>query len=102
MEKSRSKRNGTLEFWRFAFAAFVLLFHAEKYILGEPSMAKGVFFGFFPHGAIGVEFFFLLTGLFLAMSADKQRHRQPEICETCSCCVLHAHIIPKTPRPGNP
>ncbi|MBQ5545717.1 MAG: acyltransferase [Clostridia bacterium] len=78
MEKSRSKRNGTLEFWRFAFAAFVLLFHAEKYILGEPSMAKGVFFGFFPHGAIGVEFFFLLTGLFLAMSADKQRHRQPD------------------------
>ena len=30
---------------------------------------------FFPHGAMGVEFFFLLTGIFLAQSLDKQLQR---------------------------
>lgn len=78
MEKTRSKRNGTLEFWRFVFCVFILLFHAGKYVFGQPSTQHGVFFAFFPHGSIGVEFFFLLTGLFLAMSAEKQCKRQPE------------------------
>lgn len=72
MEKNRCKRNGTLEFWRFVFSIFVLLRHAERYVLGEPVLDKGVFFDFFPHGAIGVEFFFLLTGLFMARSVDKE------------------------------
>lgn len=73
MEQSRNQRNGTLEFWRFVFSVFVLLRHAQRYVLGEPVLNKGVFFDFSPHGAIGVEFFFLLTGLFMAHSVDKER-----------------------------
>lgn len=79
MEKSRKRRNGTLEFWRFIFCIFVLLFHAERYILGEAPLDKGINLAFFPHGAIGVEFFFILTGLFLAKSVDSQLQTQPAV-----------------------
>ena len=66
------KKNGKLEFYRFVFCIAVLLYHAEKYIYGEPHYA-GVIFGLFSHGSIGVEFFFLLSGFFLARTA-KRKH----------------------------
>lgn len=69
---SRSSRNGKIELLRFVFCVSVLLFHLCKYILGEPSYKDGVHLSLFAHGAIGVEFFFLVSGFLMAKSAYKQ------------------------------
>lgn len=73
MTLNRKKRNGKIELYRFIFAIFVLLFHFEKYIMGEPSLDDGFHLALFPHGSIGVEFFFLLSGFFMAKSIKKKR-----------------------------
>ncbi len=75
MASTTKKRNGTLEFMRFVFCMTILFYHIGKYTYGSPSLNKGVFIALFPHGAMGVEFFFLLTGVFLAASLDKQLQR---------------------------
>ena len=75
MASTLKKRNGTLEFMRFVFCMTIFFYHIGKYTYGSPSLNKGVFLALFPHGAMGVEFFFLLTGVFLAQSLDKQLQR---------------------------
>lgn len=75
MASSLKKRNGTLEFMRFVFCLTIFFFHVGKYLLGGFSLKDGVHLACFPHGAMGVEFFFLLTGVFLAASVDKQVRR---------------------------
>lgn len=70
-EKSVKKRNGKIELYRFIFAIFVLLFHFEKYFIGPAPLDKGIHLAFFRHGSIGVEFFFLLSGFFMARSVEK-------------------------------
>lgn len=72
MATAAKKRNGTLEFMRFVFCLTILFFHIGKMLLGGVSLKDGVHFALFPHGAMGVEFFFILTGVFLAHSAEKQ------------------------------
>ncbi len=66
------KKNGKIEFYRFVFCIFVLLFHAQKEFIGEPEYVNASL-GLFPHGSIGVEFFFLVSGFFLARSAFSRR-----------------------------
>jgi peptidoglycan/LPS O-acetylase OafA/YrhL len=68
-----SKKNGKIEFLRFVFCMAVLLFHSEKYIMGEPSLDNGYNLSLFCHGSMGVEFFFLLSGFFMAGSAYKKQ-----------------------------
>ncbi len=63
-------RNGKIEFLRFFFSMAVLIFHLGKYIIGEPSL-KTLKFGLFPHGAMGVEFFFLVSGYLMAKKIFK-------------------------------
>lgn len=63
-----SGKNGKVELLRFFFCIAVLLFHEQKYILGEASLEHGVHFALFPHGSIGVEFFFVLSGVLMAKS----------------------------------
>ena len=75
MNKKIYSRNGTLEFLRFVFCICILLFHIEKEILGLSPLDNGIKIGFFTHGAIGVEFFFILSGLFMAKSIDSKRNK---------------------------
>lgn len=70
-EKNVKKRNGKIELYRFIFAVFVLFFHFEKYFIGPAPLNKGIHPAFFRHGSIGVEFFFLLSGFFMARSVEK-------------------------------
>ena len=70
-EKSIAKRNGKIEFFRFFFSIAVLLFHLEKYILGESKCGGDIRLSLFVHGSIGVEFFFLVSGYLMAKSARK-------------------------------
>ena len=66
------KKNGKIEFYRFIFCVAVLLFHAEKEFIGLPPY-NSISLGLFPHGSMGVEFFFLVSGYFLARSALARR-----------------------------
>jgi len=58
MEK---KRNGEIEFLRFVFAVVVVIFHFNS----------SFNLNAFHWGRLGVEFFFMVTGVLLAMSAKK-------------------------------
>ena len=68
----KSVKNGKIEFFRFAFCIAVLLFHIEKYLMGEPELGDPIHFSLFAHGSLGVEFFFLTSGYFMARSVYKK------------------------------
>jgi len=70
-KKQVGRKNGKIEFLRFFFCIAVLLFHAQKYIVGSVSFKDGIHLSMFPHGAMGVEFFFLLSGFLMAKSVYK-------------------------------
>lgn len=57
------KRNGTIDFWRFIFAAGIVMYHAR------PLFERDLFVC----GYIGVEFFFIVSGYLLMKKADKRR-----------------------------
>ena len=70
---ARPQKNGGIELLCFLFCLIVLLFHEQKYLLGEASLKHGVHLAFFPHGSIGVEFFFVLSGALMASSSPASR-----------------------------
>lgn len=74
MEENRNTlKNGKIELLRFIFCMAVLIFHCEKYVMGEPSLENGIHVSLFCHGSMGVEFFFIVSGLFMAKSAYKRQ-----------------------------
>ena len=75
---THKKRNGTIDILRFLFCIGVLLFHIEKYIFEEPSLENGIHFDLCPHGAIGVEFFFVVTGWLMAKSICSRKQSDSE------------------------
>lgn len=60
--RSLSAKVSAVEFWRFAFTVIVCLFHLEIYF-GNQTV--------FPSGSSAVEFFFILAGFTMAMSAAR-------------------------------
>lgn len=88
------KKNGQIEFQRFVFCIAILLFHIEKYIMGEPSLNEGIHVSLFAHGSLGVEFFFLTSGFFMARTAKKQQ----EIIGAESAAEYRRFIIRKYQR----
>ena len=72
MIEKKTKKNNAIELLRFIYSMSVLGFHICKYLFGEPSLKKGIHFSMFPHGALGVEFFFILSGILMASSIDKE------------------------------
>lgn len=61
MEKNRSKgRNGEIDVLRFVFATVIVLFHFNA----------TYHYGHFYNGAVGVEFFFLVSGVLMAKKAE--------------------------------
>ena len=75
----KSSVNGQIELLRFLFCMAVLFFHAEKYFLGEPASLGAFKPYFFVHGAIGVEFFFVCSGFFMARSIKRDIARNGEV-----------------------
>lgn len=57
------KRNGAIDFWKFVFSVVILCFHS-LYFAGEEKYL-------FADGANMVEFFFLVSGFFMASSVMK-------------------------------
>lgn len=62
IKKPLGARVSTVEFWRFAFTVIVCLFHLEIYF-GKQTVL--------PSGSSAVEFFFILAGFTMAMSATR-------------------------------
>ena len=63
METAQKTRNGTIDFWRFIFAIYIMLYHLKETpffadLEAITSWAKGA--------SIGVEFFFILSGFLMA------------------------------------
>ena len=60
---AKAKRISSLEFWRFIFTVMVSLYHLELFFMKK---------SLFPSGSGAVEFFFVLAGFLLALSAEKR------------------------------
>lgn len=67
--KTKSSRIASVEFWRFLFTVLVCLYHLEIYFTGGK---------IFPSGTSAVEFFFVLSGFLLALSAGHRFEKNPE------------------------
>ena len=57
-----SKKNGAIDFWKFAFSIMIVLFHSYYFANNEDG-------AIFREGRIAVEFFFIVSGFFMAKSA---------------------------------
>lgn len=90
------KKNGKIEFLRFVFCIYVLLFHFYKYGMGELKFNEtGLIFYFFPHGSMGVEFFFFLSGLLMAMSVYKTVNTQNALTDDRLLSKSYVNFITK-------
>lgn len=77
MSNANPSKNGKIELYRFLFCICVLMFHLQKYFVGEPSLRDGIHLAFFPHGSVAVEFFFVLSGYLMARSVYRARQKDP-------------------------
>ena len=73
---TKTKRNGEIELLRFVFCILVVLFHINKNIFHQLSFDH-YSFALSPKGYIGVEFFLMLSGFFMALGIDKKKSAVP-------------------------
>ena len=66
------KKNYTVELLRFIIAVYIILYHYFSYILKGSSSPN-----FFMHAYMGDEFFFMISGFFLANSIIKKIDNLP-------------------------
>ncbi|WP_296012429.1 hypothetical protein [uncultured Treponema sp.] len=66
------KKNYIVEFLRFFFAVFIILYHYYSYVLKGSVSPK-----LFMHAYVGDEFFFMISGFFLANSIIKKLNVLP-------------------------
>ena len=67
--KKKNARIASVEFWRFLFTVLVMLYHLEIYYTSGK---------LFPSGTSAVEFFFVLSGFLIALSAGHWFEKNPE------------------------
>ena len=76
------KRNGKIELLRFIFSIGVLCYHVQKYLATEikpTSNLSDIRFDFFVHGAMGVEFFFIVSGFLMASAVFNSMERDKDL-----------------------
>lgn len=68
------KKNGKVEVLRFLFCICIIFYHTGRILEIPFQMDIGdISVNFFAHGSIGVEFFFLVSGYFMAARAFKRQ-----------------------------
>lgn len=84
--KKQSGRNGKIEFLRFVFCIIIAVFH------GKSAMTDDQYHIMYS-GRIGVEFYFLVSGYFMAAAAEKVLLRNPEfhLGDECSRYLLRKY-----------
>ncbi len=82
----KTKRVSSVEFWRFVFTVLVCLYHFEIYF-----PKREVFLS----GSSAVEFFFVLAGFLIAMSAAHKRERQLEPVTTRQAHLMAIDFVKK-------
>lgn len=75
------KRNNLVEFARFMFSLLVIGYHVQMSFSGDE-------INFFENGALAVEFFFLISGYFLARSIEKINSKENSNFVLDSCCFM--------------
>ena len=73
----KNDRNGTIDFLRAVFCIIILLFHISLDLYGKEWGAEE-WKGLFRYGALGVEFFFITSGFFMAASVDQMPERRED------------------------
>lgn len=69
---TRSGRNGNIDLMRFVFCLIIILYHINNRLdLNPPFGLSEKYFSFCGEGRIGVEFFFVVSGYLLAVTAKK-------------------------------
>ncbi len=66
------KRNGAIDFWRFIFAAILVIFHSSMMDIALIHPGEDYMFPF-QMGSLAVEFFLLTSGFLFAKSMNKKR-----------------------------
>lgn len=75
------KKNGAIELLRFAFCMAVLVHHVSLDVFGR-NYEEQTWGGMFRYGALGVEFFFICSGFFMAKGVVNDTERSLNICQT--------------------
>ena len=84
--KNGMKRNGKIEIFRFVFCIIIVLYHINLDIWNG-DLLIGEHLSFFIHGRTGVEFFFLLSGFFMAKSLYNRKQPDTSIGVDTVCYV---------------
>ena len=71
--QTKTKRNGEIELLRLVFCILIILFHCNKHLFNVLDPYHYVY-ALSPRGYIGVEFFFMLSGYFMAHSIEKKKN----------------------------
>lgn len=69
--QNKNSRNGKIEFLRFVFAVIIVISHSRAF-LGDISPFKG--------GALGVEFFFFVSGYLMMVTIEKKNMKGKPEC----------------------
>ncbi len=69
MDVKQKSRNGAVDLWKFLFSLMILIYHGRAFAASDSE------FVLFQGGAIGVEFFFIVSGFLMALSAQKAAAR---------------------------
>lgn len=72
MKKKDDKRNGSISLWKFIFSIVIVIYHTATFYNGER-------IPLFSYGYIAVEFFFIVSGYYLAKSCLNNKKSTKEI-----------------------
>jgi peptidoglycan/LPS O-acetylase OafA/YrhL len=82
--KKKNARIASVEFWRFLFTVLVCLYHLEIYYTSGK---------LFPSGTSAVEFFFVLSGFLIALSAGHWFEKNPQPLSPKEACVKATQFV---------